>query len=85
MTANNEVSGPKKLRLEMTAPTADKDTPPSALTTMTPLSRRHPSEDTTLEYAYDNPTLAYSPVFTKNEQVNTSGINPNTPRTETSF
>ncbi|XP_015606614.1 protein grindelwald isoform X1 [Cephus cinctus] len=30
-------------------------------TTSTPLSRRHPSEDTTLDYAYDNPAMTPSP------------------------
>ena len=30
-------------------------------TTITSLSRRHPSEDTTLDYAYDNPAMTPSP------------------------
>ncbi|XP_076249483.1 uncharacterized protein LOC143188870 [Calliopsis andreniformis] len=30
-------------------------------TTITTLSRRHPSEDTTLDYAYDNPAMTPSP------------------------
>lgn len=30
-------------------------------TTSTSLSRRHPSEDTTLDYAYDNPAMTPSP------------------------
>jgi len=30
-------------------------------TTSTPLSRRHASEDTTLDYAYDNPAMTPSP------------------------
>lgn len=30
-------------------------------TTTTSLSRRHPSEDTTLDYAYDNPAMTPSP------------------------
>ncbi|XP_044017758.1 protein grindelwald isoform X1 [Aphidius gifuensis] len=30
-------------------------------TTSTPLSKRHPSEDTTLDYAYDNPAMTPSP------------------------
>ncbi|XP_067005856.1 uncharacterized protein [Anabrus simplex] len=40
--------------------------PVTPATTSTPLSRpRHPSEDATLEYAYDNPALAPSPVLDK--------------------
>jgi len=30
-------------------------------TTSTPLSRRYPSEDTTLDFAYDNPAMTPSP------------------------
>jgi hypothetical protein len=33
----------------------------STKTTSTPLSKRHPSEDTTLDYAYDNPAMSSSP------------------------
>lgn len=42
------------------APSAsnDESTPN---TTSTPLSRRHPSEDATLDYAYDNPAMTPSP------------------------
>ncbi|XP_014484745.1 PREDICTED: uncharacterized protein LOC106749610 [Dinoponera quadriceps] len=36
----------------------NNDTP---VTTSTTLSRRHPSEDTTLDYAYDNPAMTPSP------------------------
>ncbi|KAG8259524.1 uncharacterized protein LOC124360250 [Homalodisca vitripennis] len=80
----NDVDGPKKLKLQMpvAVPVTDvKDTPPSAMTTMTPLSTRHPVEDATLEYAYDNPTLTHSPTFGKN----TPNTTPNNTRTETSF
>uniref|UniRef100_A0A1B6KZE1 TNFR-Cys domain-containing protein n=1 Tax=Graphocephala atropunctata TaxID=36148 RepID=A0A1B6KZE1_9HEMI len=80
----NEVDGPKKLKLQMpvAVPGSEmKDNPPSALTTMTPLSTRHPVEDATLEYAYDNPALTHSPTFNKN----TPNTTPNTTRTETSF
>lgn len=84
----NEVDSGKKLKLEMPAvPEMDKgQSPPSALTTMTPLSTRHPTEDATLEYAaYDNPTLSHSPIFPKNQPQPTPNTTPKTTRTETSF
>jgi len=86
----NEVDNSKKLKLEMpVAPPSVKDIPPSAMTTMTPLSTRHPSEDATLEYAYDNPTLTPSPIIGKNQPApvpaTTPNTTPKTTRTETSF
>jgi len=90
----NEVDGKKSLKLEMPAPSLEnKDPLPSAMTTMTPLSTRHPSEDATLEYAYDNPALTPSPLFGKNHPHSnstpqaTGSLNntPRVPRTETSF
>ncbi|KAL1116801.1 hypothetical protein AAG570_005271, partial [Ranatra chinensis] len=44
----------------------------SVVTATTPISTRHPSEDATLEFAYDNPALTPSPVL-------------NQPRHETTF
>ncbi|XP_054272327.1 uncharacterized protein LOC128992660 [Macrosteles quadrilineatus] len=88
----NEVDGKKNLKLEIGVPNTDnKDVPQSALTTMTPLSTRHPSEDATLEYAYDNPALTPSPLFGKTHPSSTpqAATSPNStprvPRTETSF
>lgn len=77
----NNTEGCRRLKLEMPAPNVDmKDcTPPSAVTTMTPLSTRHPAEDATLEYAYDNPALAHSPVLSKDQTT------VKTTPTETSF
>ncbi|XP_063223721.1 protein grindelwald [Bacillus rossius redtenbacheri] len=72
------------LKLEMPAPAATSAAgsvspsyagPVSPTTTSTPLSRnRHPSEDATLDYAYDNPVMTPSPVL---EQQNVSGGHQN--------
>ncbi|XP_012281003.1 protein grindelwald [Orussus abietinus] len=60
---------PKQNGLKLTMPTisgsivgpqsTNGDATPN--TTSTPLSGRHPSEDTTLDYAYDNPAMTPSP------------------------
>lgn len=49
------------LKIPPPAPESEQGCPQSAMTTTTPLSTRHPSEDNTLEYAYDNPALTPSP------------------------
>ncbi|XP_075212679.1 grindelwald isoform X2 [Lycorma delicatula] len=60
---NNDAITENRLSLQIPPPLAESEQGclPSAVTTTTPLSTRHPSEDNTLEYAYDNPGLIPSP------------------------
>ncbi|XP_035736449.1 protein grindelwald-like isoform X2 [Vespa mandarinia] len=67
-TGGNNVNKQNGLKLSMptisATVTSSQDTSNSngtPNTTSTPLSRRHPSEDTTLDYAYDNPAMTPSP------------------------
>lgn len=59
---NKDCGGGNGLRVDL--PPAG--VPPSVATTTTPISTRHPSEDATLEYAYDNPGMTPSPVLADN-------------------
>lgn len=64
-----EVGISKQNVLKLTMPTISAMVAPSVSTngnstpntTSTPLSRRHPTEDKTLDYAYDNPAMTPSP------------------------
>ncbi|XP_066587923.1 protein grindelwald [Prorops nasuta] len=58
VTGNNNGSSSSSSRNSSGSTNASKETPN---TSSTPLSRRHPSEDTTLDYAYDNPAMTPSP------------------------
>lgn len=63
---NNKDCGGNGIR-PMDLPPASTAGAPSVVTTTTPISTRHPSEDATLEYAaYDNPGMTPSPVLAEN-------------------
>uniref|UniRef100_A0A1B6CQL4 TNFR-Cys domain-containing protein n=1 Tax=Clastoptera arizonana TaxID=38151 RepID=A0A1B6CQL4_9HEMI len=75
-SAIDGVSNLNRLHLKMPTPSIDNKDAPSEVTITTPISTRHPTEDATLEYAYDNPVLTHSPTSLKES--------PRV-RTETSF
>nr|XP_033338580.1 protein grindelwald [Megalopta genalis]XP_033338581.1 protein grindelwald [Megalopta genalis] len=60
-TGNRSGQGQGRANEAGSCAAADNGTPNTTTTTLS-LSGRHPSEDTTLDYAYDNPAMTPSPV-----------------------